>query len=869
MHLAPGHKCTLDHLRTSFLPLFAALIVPCAALSQPFVDAFDRPNSTNIGNAWVRFIIFPNTGFGDSSSGSSTHGDTALDIFNGELRMGEISGNNTAFHGFCERDAGTQSLIDDGTYQFEVRFGGANAASVSSRPAYYGMAFYKTPFAVDGALVRIHRNGNIEFYDANGGGLGTQIGSGTYPAFNAGTRNVKIEIAGSQTLKVRIWDINDPEPATWDAQTDISAVGKPGTYIALYAHTTGGDNTDIHYFYDNFSGTAIPAPFQEVGAAAGVADTGNGWMISWADYDGDGDPDLHVPNENQADRLLRNDGGIFADVATALGVDDTGQGQGVAWADYDNDGDLDFYLAKGPAANRLFQNQLGQTGTASFVDVAASMLVDDTGASTDAGWADMDLDGDVDLYVSSYLVANRLYRNDGASFVDVAVNPGTGTTGQSNGVSWADYDDDGDPDIYLTQDNNVSNALFRNDGNGNFTPVQSVLGVADASAGRGAPWGDYDSDGDLDLYLAKSTATSGGNALFQNPGDGTAFANAAGSAGVADGSPTFGAEWGDYDNDGDLDLATSNWLAPNRLYQNNGAGIFVDRAAEFGLDDSQPGRGLAWADYDGDGDLDLYIANGSGGTNLLFRNDNVLNNWLQVDLTGTVSNRSGLGARIDARVGLDSQRRDILGSTGQTSHESLTQEFGLGGATTVDELTITWPSGTVQTLTSVAANQILSLTEPIVITIDPGAYIGTYNAASQGFVTGPSAATLTPGTYSFSNGTSSFQFEVDANGGVTSLNADAATGSGNTLSLNNVAFNVDPVNYIGAYDAISGAPFVSGPQSFIAIPTLTGRVFNGNSSFQFAVDGGGNITHSNPDAATVRARPEITITTFPRCLTRE
>jgi hypothetical protein len=706
----------------------AASPLSAQVFSDDFTRSFDNNNS-DIYNGWLRHIVYPNQGFGDHGSGSSTHGSTAFGINANRLIMGELSGNDTAFHGYAERDAGQQSLIDDGTYQFEVSFNGLNAASVNSRPAYYGMAFYKTPGVVDGILVRIHRNGTIEVHDANGAGFGTIIGSGSYPAFNSGTRQVKIELTGGQTLRVRIWDINDPEPATWDATVDISSVAKPGTYIALHAHTTGGDSTDIYYFYDNFSGTAIPTPFREVGIDLGVADTGNGWMVSWADFDGDGDADLHVPNENQVDRLFRNDGGTFVDVANEVGVDDTGDGQGVAWADYDNDGDLDFYLAKGPAANKLFQNQLSQTSTANFVDVANSLQLDGTGASTSAAWADMDLDGDVDLFVTNYQTTNWLFRNDGISFVDIATNPGTGTPAQSNGASWADYDNDGDPDLYMVQDHNVSNALFRNDGNGNFNNVENPLGVADASAGRAAPWADYDGDGDLDLYLAKSSSITGGNALFQNPGDGTAFTNVAGAAFVGDAEPTFGAGWADYDNDGDLDLATANWLAANRLYDNNGDGTFTDRAFEFGMNDAQQGRGLSWADYDNDGDFDLYVANGAGGANLLYRNDSVLNNWLQVDLVGTVSNRSGLGAKVEARMGADTQRQDVSGSTGQTSHETLRQAFGVGSATNVDELTVTWPSGIVQTFTNVAANQILSITEGLVVDVSIPHVTAAYNSS--------------------------------------------------------------------------------------------------------------------------------------------
>ncbi|MBI2504645.1 MAG: ASPIC/UnbV domain-containing protein [Candidatus Latescibacteria bacterium] len=183
------------------------------------------------------------------------------------------------------------------------------------------------------------------------------------------------------------------------------------------------------------------------------------------------------------------------------------------------------------------------------------------------------------------------------------------------------------------------------------------------------------------------------------------------SAGVDDPGQGGGVAWGDYDSDGDLDLYLSN-IGTNRLYQNNGNGTFQQAQAAAGVDDSGDGAGVAWGDYDNDGDLDLYVAK-SGSANRLYCNTGVAqNSWLTVKLMGTRSNRDGIGARVIAETGTKQQRRDVDGGAGLFSQSSLPVEFGFGNTATVDELSIRWPSGTVQTLANVATNQSLTVIEP-------------------------------------------------------------------------------------------------------------------------------------------------------------
>jgi hypothetical protein len=223
--------------------------------------------------------------------------------------------------------------------------------------------------------------------------------------------------------------------------------------------------------------------------------------------------------------------------------------------------------------------------------------------------------------------------------------------------------------------------------------------------GSGAAWGDYDNDGDLDLYLANRNRP---NRLLRNDGAGL-FTNVT-TQPLDDSGPGYSATWGDYDNDGRLDIFLSNLGAPSRLFHNDGNGQFSD-ATDYPLDRTGDVYGAAWDDLDGDGDLDLVVA--TGGNNVkVVRNDLVgSNHWLHLSLKGIESNASAIGARVRIVSAGASQIRSVGGDAGYLSQNSLTVEFGLGAAAVVDTLEIDWPSGIHQVLPGIAADQRLDVTE--------------------------------------------------------------------------------------------------------------------------------------------------------------
>jgi enediyne biosynthesis protein E4 len=459
---------------------------------------------------------------------------------------------------------------------------------------------------------------------------------------------------------------------------------------------------------------------------------------AWGDVDGDGDPDLFVPGRLGVSQLWMNDGtGHFVDEAVARGATDPGgKGPGAAFADIDNDGDEDLYVVN-DGANVLYLND----GTGHFTDVTALARVGDDGVGPGASWGDYDDDGFVDLYVTNHAPcgygtqygADRLYHNEGAgTFTDQTALLGVDATrGAGFQATWFDVDQDGDLDLYLANDRygveSDRNHLWRNDGPGEggtwtFTDVSMQSGTNYWINSMGV--GVSDIDGDLDLDFALSNI--GNTILARNNGDGT-FTDVAAKAGVArptqradEPSVTWGLQFVDLNLDGWEDLVVPAGALddvepqPNEVFANAGYGRFLDLSAPSRADDPGSSRGMAIADYDGDGLPDLFVVDYAGHSRLL-RNVTPVGgaHWLGVRLVGSASNRDGCGAMVLAQVGPRQLLRELFcGSIGVASGNQPVVFLGLAGTSTMASLTITWPSGTVQTATNVSADQLVTLVEP-------------------------------------------------------------------------------------------------------------------------------------------------------------
>ena len=464
--------------------------------------------------------------------------------------------------------------------------------------------------------------------------------------------------------------------------------------------------------------------FTRITSGSPVTDSGHTFTVCWVDYDADGWLDLFVGNWNVLNCLYHNDGdGTFTKISTAPMALDYGA-LAASWADYDGDGDLDVYMANAPQGPSGLRNTYYlNDGDGTFTEVTTGVLVNDVLMSISTSCADYDLDGDLDIYCANHAppsdpagVDNQLFRNDPPGFTE--------TDGDSTGLDptdrgsclWADYDNDGDPDLFVAGAMKAS-AVFENDGDGTFTQVMTGV-LASDSGSVCFSWADYDNDLDLDAFVSYQNDSC--NVLYRNVGGGT-FERVAGQCIVTDGGCSGCSSWGDYDNDGDLDLFISNqaYYTPRYdfLYENDGSGNFTRVLNEPMVTDSTASTACAWGDYDNDGDLDLFVCNCWNGTerNSLYRNNGNANNWLVVKCVGDSPNTSAVGARVYVKATIWGspvwQMREISGQSSYHAQMSLSAHFGLGDAAAVDSLKVMWPDGSVEAATAVSVNQRLTITQ--------------------------------------------------------------------------------------------------------------------------------------------------------------
>ena len=484
----------------------------------------------------------------------------------------------------------------------------------------------------------------------------------------------------------------------------------------------------------------------------------SGGGASFLDYNQDGYIDLYIcsgtwlegvskgpkPDKLPENHLYRNrQDGTFEDVTKKAGVGGPWYTMGVTVGDFNNDGYPDLYLSN-YGSNVLLKNN----GNGTFSDVTKRANVGgENEFSVGAVWLDYDNDGLLDLYVGNYLnfdpeykyfyapdgfpgpmaydsQKDVLYHNKGDGiFKDVTESMGIiDVDGRAMGVGAADYDIDGFVDIYVANDHTL-NYLFHNQGGKRFIDRGTMTGTAFSQAGEATvsmsvDFADFNNDGLLDMFVSDDTYCS----LYKNEGNGV-FSDKSYISGLATVCAQFvgwSSSFVDYDNDGDVDIFKTNGALKHlyghedQLLENIGGEKFADVSLERGeyFKKEYVGRGACMGDYDNDGDMDVLIVNLNDSCRFLRNNKGNQNNWLILNLTGTSSNRDGIGARIKISSDGKEQITQKKSTTGYLSQNDPRIHFGLGKCEMVERIEINWPSGKIQVLEDVSANQILEVKEP-------------------------------------------------------------------------------------------------------------------------------------------------------------
>jgi hypothetical protein len=387
----------------------------------------------------------------------------------------------------------------------------------------------------------------------------------------------------------------------------------PGAYDADY---NGGPS-------DAFIAKFTFDQFTEITEGPHVTDAKRSSGVCWVDYNEDNYLDLYVTNarypETENNSLYQNNGGgTFSQMEGLEIVNDDNFSTCAGWADYDNDGDLDLFVAAHRTHPSIFYTN---DGAGNFSVNTATPLDKDTVGSTTTSWIDYDTDGDLDLFVGNSTgpmsesyppYRNFLYRNDDGTFTEITAGDIVTHEKHTYGASWCDYDSDGDPDLVAPNNVDEYTDLYRNDGDGEFTFVSSSVICQSIVNGGGSSWSDYDNDGDMDLFIGGFSP--GPSYLFQNNGDGTFYEVPGHGLDIYMGRASAGV-WADYDNDGDEDIYiwfnnyTDISLSGGYLFENLADGTFSKITEGTVAGDTCTVTAAVWGDYDRDGDLDLYLAN--------------------------------------------------------------------------------------------------------------------------------------------------------------------------------------------------------------------------------------------------------------------
>jgi hypothetical protein len=483
--------------------------------------------------------------------------------------------------------------------------------------------------------------------------------------------------------------------------------------------------------------------FVDIAPSLGLDTVGDAGGSIVDDFDNDGFLDIVETSFDpcQPMRAFRNNGdGTFSDISARSHLAEQLGGINSVQTDFNNDGWLDIYVMRGgwewPMRNSLLRNN--RDGTFSDVTLESGLLSVDHPTHS-AAWSDFDNDGWVDIFVGHEHTPSQLFRNKGdGTFEDVSAKAGVNRTAFTKGVAWGDYDDDGYADLYVSN-YGEDNFLYHNRGDGTFEEVAKQVNVEKPKWSFPTWFWDYDNDGLLDLFVASYYFADGewvrpylglprqGDSmkLYRNTGKGT-FADVTQETGLDRSVAAMGANFGDVDNDGFLDFylgtgaPTYTALMPNLLFRNHDGKYFVEISSSSGTGHLQKGHGVSFADLDNDGDEDLFenlggAVPGDKYNSVLFANPGHTNNWISIKLVGVKSNRAGIGAKIKLTLkggpaGAIKYRE--VSSGGSFGASPLMQHIGIGKATRIASIEVTWPaSRTRQEFKNVAPNQFIEIKE--------------------------------------------------------------------------------------------------------------------------------------------------------------
>jgi len=584
---------------------------------------------------------------------------------------------------------------------------------------------------------------------------------------------------------------------SWTTITESTPAG-PGSFswnvpAALSVHckvriTDVNDGTHSDMSDKGFTIYNTNGLFVAVQDNLGITTKNGEFGCAWGDFNGDGYLDLFLPGVWYQNTLYRNDGGShFVDVSNTMGIAGpfNGLAIGAVWADFNGDGRLDLLCTD--AGLKLYRND-GNT----FTDISATSNLSsvDPGVQTwQTAVGDFDNDGDLDIAMAGASLDPlpiRILRNDNGGFTDVATAMGITSSLESWNPAWVDVNNDGKPDLWMPTIRTPGTGckLLINQGGQLVVSDPAFTGIQ-ANSAIVSCWGDFNNDGYMDLFLIPYSGDNDGVAkLYKNNGDGT-FTDVAAAYGL---NQTFssarGAYWGDYDNDGRLDLLIGDWTGPQYLFHNDGD-HFTEVGAATGAGFIGRFRSAVFVDYDNDGSLDIFYNEGPRNTigqpKLLLHNSGNSNHWVGIVPRAFESNTAAIGARITLYAGVLKQIRDIQGSGAGITNGDLRALFGLGSVSTIDSVVVRWPTGKsgvfknlkldayniileLPTVTTLSATNIASMSATLNGTVNPN---GSADSAYFAWGTDTTLSTFrTTGSQAIGSGES----DVAVTAGISGLN---------------------------------------------------------------------------------------------------